>query len=152
MNLPHQNGLTESRRAVGPINGLPTVVAMLSLMALSVAAESPTDGSWTDAVKALGLSLDSNDYRNIVRRYGDATRSQSEQREIVKFKIASSGELPNGVIAARSSPEDAIRVLGLPLSETRNGGGYRKLRYSVGDFLMTLYYGPQLDFVTFTKK
>jgi hypothetical protein len=53
-------------------------------------------------------------------------------------------------MAAKNSPDHAIRLFGPPLNVVVKG--YRKMTYVIGEKLMALYYGPHLDFVIFTNK
>lgn len=154
------------------------VTTLLLLMVTLLTATASEEDSWTNAVKALGLATDSNEYLTITASYGHSFRSHSGKSETlnfeasgitfrsesgrvveVEFQIAPgkaisdvpySGKIPKDVMAAKNSPDHAIRMFGPPLNDLVKG--YRKLTYLIGEKLMTLYYGPQLDFVKFTNK
>ena len=147
-------------------------------MVTAFTAMAADQAHWTNAVKALGLATDSNEFRTIVASFGSISRSQSGKSELIGYKasgiafkteggrvvevqlqiapgkaigdVGYSGELPKNVKSVKGSPDDAIRILGPPLNDVKNG--YRKLTYLLSENIMTLHYGPQLDYVTFTSK
>ncbi len=154
------------------------IIAMLTLMVTAFVATAADPVRWTNAEKALGLATDSNEFRTIVAAYGSFTRSQSGKSEFIRFKASGiafqtekgrvvelqlqlapgkeindagySEELPKDIEAAKRSQDDAIRIFGHPLRDVRDG--YRKLTYLIGENIMTLHYGPSLDYVTLTNK
>lgn len=138
------------------------IIALLTLMAAAVAAIAADQVHWTNAVKVLGCSTDSDEFREITAAYGIPTRSQSGSSEEIGFNAVGiafkteagrvvevqlqiapgkaigdagySGGLPKNVEYAGSSPDDAVRILGEPLSDVKSE--YRKLTYLIRSHLI----------------
>jgi len=156
------------------------LILLLSLLAqaFSLQADQADSKSWNGAVDLLNAKIDSKESKAIFSQYGPATRMEANSVTEVDFKKSGlsltamngrvinvtfqiapgkkiddpsySGSTPGFLNECRNSPEDAIRVLGSPLKDTNKG--YRQLVYSQGNRFMTLYYGPKLDFVSFSSK
>ncbi len=134
--------------------------------------------SWTVAAKLLGMEANTEVFDKASAVYGSATLIQTGDQKTLDFEAAGialrfvrgrvaevefqiapgkairdtayKGTLPDGVLAARISPDQALKVLGEPSSEST--GGYKKLTYVLPECLMALCCGPQLDYVILTKK
>ena len=151
------------------------IYAILAVLAAS--GGSPTLDAWSYFSSMVGRKIDAKRLSPLFEKYGSpaivnvsgSAFTWDLERGGISIKCADqhvieiilqiapgkrisdvtySGSLPDKVIECRVSPEKAIEILGKPQKDITHG--YRQLTYSLEGVLMTLYYGPSLDFVSFS--
>ena len=155
-----------------------TIVAFLLLAATAWGTSPAEDGSWVTINRLVGMATGSRGYREATNSFGTPTSQHEGDVETYNFHaygisvrvrggyvvaveirlapgkaikdVRYTGGIPKRLLDASGSPEYAIRILGRPLHDESHG--YRRLTYPTNGMLMTLYYGPQLDFIVITKE